>query len=766
MSTRFPSQRAQRILGTGVALLLILLRWAGAAEAPPLGATFIPAGSVFRDVANFRYRLVFEDKSNTVPIRSADLIIRNEREDLELARVPDIYGLTNRSSGQKGWRDGLSSDDLRRIGELPTGTYHMALLLNGVRASNVIAVRIDPKFDPLTAPTFEIGAVEGYPGGKGTRPVIWTIGPTPGDKRISNMSIYVAPLIVDGMKRTRMSIVWTGPVGLIRDGDRWAYMPELADYGVEPGKAHTYSFELAGRSAKPVMVDPADNHLGEEWDKATVATQTPPVPLLRGKVTASDGAADAGYKVWLRTRSRTIATEYTGTGGEYAFAGVPPGSYQVYAAPMDKGNRSDMKEVTLEAGKTEGCDLVPGRPVEKKAALPMPTASPAGLRYIDLAKVEATLGKGLDVNERAQDGNTPVAIAAMVGKLELVKRLVEAGADVNAQIAGNYTVLRRAMGSRNVEVLEYLISKGARVNELFPGGGGNPLMVAAGGGEVEVAKLFLDHGADAKMRAKDGKDALILAAQRGHDEVITLLVAHGAEVNRKDKDGMTALMWAAQVGQSKTVEALIQSGADVNGATQDGCTALFLASAGRAKDRDYAGVVRALLAAGAKPSAMDAQGMTPLVCAAGYGATDRVEALVKGGADIKGEEGRKALAKALREKQYSSLEALLMAGANPDAVLENHRTGLFQAVYNGDTKAVEILLKAKANPNATELEPGNESTVLMAVARGGNLEIVNALLAAGAKADFKDDRGKTAADYAREAGKREVAEVLKTAEKE
>jgi ankyrin repeat protein len=78
------------------------------------------------------------------------------------------------------------------------------------------------------------------------------------------------------------------------------------------------------------------------------------------------------------------------------------------------------------------------------------------------------------------------------------------------------------------------------------------------------------------------------------------LLDRGAKVDGRDKEGVTPLMWACNRGATKLVELLLEHGADVNARTPKGYTPLVWAK--------NIAVVRALLAAGADPSAVDKQG--------------------------------------------------------------------------------------------------------------------------------------------------------------
>lgn len=123
----------------------------------------------------------------------------------------------------------------------------------------------------------------------------------------------------------------------------------------------------------------------------------------------------------------------------------------------------------------------------------------------DKAAVESLLSKGADINNVfipyfSQDVKQPcgtlLGVAAQGGHVEIVKLLLERGADVNGM--GHF--------------------------------GGPPMLAAAYGGQVEVAKLLLEAGADVNSRGTGSyQSALCYAVQGGHLEMVELLLLKGAD---------------------------------------------------------------------------------------------------------------------------------------------------------------------------------------------------------------------------------------------
>jgi len=94
--------------------------------------------------------------------------------------------------------------------------------------------------------------------------------------------------------------------------------------------------------------------------------------------------------------------------------------------------------------------------------------------------------------------------------------------------------------------------------------GETPLYVAAEKGQVEMAKLLIARGADAKVRTPNGEGVLHAAAMIESTALMTALIEAGADKNLANNDGETPLHWAAMTGTFLAVKALADAGADLD----------------------------------------------------------------------------------------------------------------------------------------------------------------------------------------------------------
>jgi ankyrin repeat protein len=194
----------------------------------------------------------------------------------------------------------------------------------------------------------------------------------------------------------------------------------------------------------------------------------------------------------------------------------------------------------------------------------------------DPAKARMLILKGADVNARSGPGRTPLGIAAAQdNNFEIVKLMVDRGADVNAadQLegflftgGGRATPLIEAAKTRDLRTVKFLLDHGARVNA-EDHMGATALTEASLRGSADIVRLLLQHGADPNHAVKQfAATPLIFAAMRGSEPVLDLLISKGASVEARDATGSTALMWAVYSDNAGPAAAarLIAAGADVN----------------------------------------------------------------------------------------------------------------------------------------------------------------------------------------------------------
>jgi ankyrin repeat protein/mono/diheme cytochrome c family protein len=319
----------------------------------------------------------------------------------------------------------------------------------------------------------------------------------------------------------------------------------------------------------------------------------------------------------------------------------------------------------------------PVPPVDPRfAAAVLAVRSPARSAADTVVERDAALVTGVD-----QSGNTLLHHAAGFGALETMKRLIDAGADVNARNRFRSTPLHWAV--HDSAKVAWLLSRGADVNAKQIEGR-TPLFLAASMGSPQpTVTMLLEHGGDPALATTNGQTPLMAAAARANFELIGLLLDRKVDVNAKNGAGETALMFAASSGNARAVKVLLERGADARVRSKRSETALGNAATAGVEDS-----VRLLLQHGAEVNVQNIRGFSPLMLAAN---SDSVPAGV--------------------------VKLLLAAGADPKFTADYDETALDLAAKRGDTPVTRLLSGATA-PKASPVPPmaSHQSAAPMPVA--------------------------------------------------
>lgn len=167
-----------------------------------------------------------------------------------------------------------------------------------------------------------------------------------------------------------------------------------------------------------------------------------------------------------------------------------------------------------------------------------------------LARIPAN---GLSVNVTNQDGFSPLHMAALHGRTDLVPLLLKHGAYSGARNTSQAVPLHLACQQGHFQVAKCLLDSNAKPNKKDLSGN-TPLICACSAGHHEVAALLLQHGASINACNNKGNTALHEAVMGRHTLVVELLLFYGASVDILNKRQYTAADCAEQ--DSKIMELL------------------------------------------------------------------------------------------------------------------------------------------------------------------------------------------------------------------
>jgi len=163
--------------------------------------------------------------------------------------------------------------------------------------------------------------------------------------------------------------------------------------------------------------------------------------------------------------------------------------------------------------------------------------------------------------------------AASKADVRAARELLAKGAGVDASMGRNWTPLMAACASGSAEIVKLLIEKGAQVNTRYAGfpfaqsdlgsrvpAGATPLMAAAYAGKPDVVRLLLEAGAKVNFERADRWTALSMAAYSGDLESVRLLLDKGARINHLEQSGYSPAALAVINGHQPVVGLLTSRG--------------------------------------------------------------------------------------------------------------------------------------------------------------------------------------------------------------
>ena len=319
--------------------------------------------------------------------------------------------------------------------------------------------------------------------------------------------------------------------------------------------------------------------------------------------------------------------------------------------------------------------------------------------YLDSSPevLRCLIENGADVNLSTDDNRTPLITACEYGHVNAVSVLIEHGANVNLQDQGGLTAVHYAVrGSHACEILSCLLENGGDVDAITFDDC-TPLMIAAEKGDTEVATFLIEHGANVGLSDKKGATALChaLSCLGNFCEVMSCLIENGADINAcTSYNCCNPLMMACENNQLNAVTFLIEHGAIVNLQDKEGQTALHHAIQPNSGFHEPYEVLDYLIQNGADVNAQSNEGRTPLMKAILLSKVNIATSLIKQGAnlDLQDKNGDTGLHYAVCTHSPEITNRILTLGAS---CMSNNwgLTPLLLASSIGGSKVVEDLIK-------------------------------------------------------------------------
>ena len=382
---------------------------------------------------------------------------------------------------------------------------------------------------------------------------------------------------------------------------------------------------------------------------------------------------------------------------------------------------------------------------------------------------------------------TPLSLAASNGSVTMIQALVDAKASVNIPTSTGATPLMTAATSGSVDAVRALLDHDAFVNARETANGQTALMFAAWENRADVIRLLVERGAHTGLTSW-----VVSMIEPRLDNNGNPVRARRTRVPGANSvmGGMTALLFAARDGHLEAVRALVTSHANIDQvAGGDGSSPMVIAIA-----NGHYTVAKYLLDAGADPGLANVDGLAPLYATVNMrfapvswapnprtdqevvDAVQLLAALLDAGADPNvrivrrlwfsptshnrlwiDPAGATPFWRAAQASDVESMRLLLAAGADPNLATFDETTPLMVAAgigWRGNfsqnapdswMRAVHFLSEIGADVNAAD---SNGYTALHGAAALGDHEMVEFLVARGAKVDILNKAGNSPADMA------------------
>ncbi len=270
--------------------------------------------------------------------------------------------------------------------------------------------------------------------------------------------------------------------------------------------------------------------------------------------------------------------------------------------------------------------------------------------YSDLAMVKKLVAAKADINSKGIIYPNPAnkesyygnltGIAAATKKLDVLKYLIEVKkVDVNdleynptSKRQDGWSALTYAVSAENIEIINYLISKGAKVNMLIDSTTNYGLeQMVFNKGNKEIIELLIAKGLNYKRVDKSGYNIISRAATSNNPEVLKLAIKLNKKlINAITIDSLSAIMLASFYGKAENVKLLVNSGANIKAVTTGGQTIVHLA----ARSKNIETLKQALVAYPDALNKQDKNGLSPLLSAAIVQHIETLTYLLENGADI------------------------------------------------------------------------------------------------------------------------------------
>lgn len=178
------------------------------------------------------------------------------------------------------------------------------------------------------------------------------------------------------------------------------------------------------------------------------------------------------------------------------------------------------------------------------------------VQFDQVRTVHALLQRGFDPNTVSPEGVPALLLAVREPSLKVAELLAAwPGTQTEQRNDKDESVLMLAALKGHTNLVKILVDKGAQVNK----SGWTPLHYAASGGHVDIITHLLAHQAHIDAESPNGTTPLMMAAMYGSPQAVKVLIQAGADLQLKNQLGLSAWDFAVR-GQRQNAKELIETG--------------------------------------------------------------------------------------------------------------------------------------------------------------------------------------------------------------
>lgn len=326
----------------------------------------------------------------------------------------------------------------------------------------------------------------------------------------------------------------------------------------------------------------------------------------------------------------------------------------------------------------------------------------------NLKTVKETIAKGNNPTEQNAGFHDPVTMAINNNiSNDVVKFLIEQeGNDVHKKTHHSRTYLQWAAARGNLELVNYLIEKGADVN--YKDSYGDAVIAytaSAGNKNTAIYDALIAKGVDPKAKFEDGANLIMYGISSDTDLKLTdYFISKGLVLADTDKHGRTAADFAAKLGNLDIIDQLIARG--VKPTDQ----ALFFATQGSRAKQNGLEVYQTLVDKyNLNPKALNPNGETILHVLVRRPNTEIVNYFLGQGVDVSiaDKNGNTVLMNAASGRDAALVESLLAKANNVNSANIDKETALTKAIASGTAEVAALLIKSGADATVLDKDGNN-----------------------------------------------------------